>query len=222
MKLLIVMFALMAVILAAPQGFGGKLRGQEGYGGTNRQFLGQNEILKESSRVKSRGVIVGQKVYVAPWPNVNAQSETYNYRNPDGFGVQGKYGRPGPKVVVHSEGGHLSFNNMGGYGSQGVYGVPGPYVVVQSARFNLGNLGGAGPQYVGKGQRLNSGRLGLDNIGAYGVPGSYVGGESERFKGFSNGEGVDGHGTQTGLQWNNRPTYFFKCAICSSSNPFGK
>ncbi|XP_037715440.1 spidroin-1-like [Drosophila subpulchrella] len=198
-------------------GHPGEFGGMEGYSGTGPQVVGKMEELTDEraeyrNGFNSGGQFGNQAVYGVSSPDVGGQSERFNPGSSGVFAGMDGYNGAGPQFVGHREefkNGHpeypIVFNSGGGFGSQGFYGVSSPDVGGQNALFNLENLGG-------KSQTLNNN----DNRGAYGVAGANIGVESDRFKGFSNGEGVDGHGTQAGLQRNNsHSTFVHKCAFCN-------
>ncbi|XP_037713692.1 spidroin-1-like [Drosophila subpulchrella] len=202
MKLLIVLFALMGVILAAPQGFvgvhvvpgdipalhsAGKLRVQEG-----REDL-KDEHLEYRIGFNSEGGFGSQGVYGVSSPDVGGQSGRFNLESsgvPEGMDG---YSGAGPQVAGQREElkdehpkYQIGLNSGGGFGSQGVYGVSSPDVGDQSERFNPGSWGvfagmdgynGADPQFVGQREELKDEHpeypIGINSGGGFGSQGAY-------------------------------------------------
>ncbi|XP_050743524.1 uncharacterized protein LOC127010995 [Drosophila biarmipes] len=184
MKYLIMMLALVAVIWAAPQGFGKvnvyspgvsspvNLRAQEGYG--DFQFFAQNKRLRGPPRVESG----------LPVANVGVHSEGSNgghirFDDRKAHGWQGVQGCAGPYIGYQAT--KLNFRQSGGPAGQTGYSGVGPKVVREKEDFknghhglpngsNLGSPKAVGPQVVGQGERIKFGHLGVDKRVESGKP----------------------------------------------------
>ncbi|XP_070070234.1 pro-resilin-like [Drosophila takahashii] len=207
MKLLIFLFALMAVILASPQDFGrgyggrnGYQNGQNGYGGKLPRITGENERLNVPSWSFSGGVL--------GVPRAN-----FGNRNFGRFESQGAKEGKHLQVPSHNKGiknegrnvGVPAFNNGGRCLSYMGYGEKSSKIGGQIERFKSARPGrfggqiGIGQKFSGQNQGFNGGQIrygntghtGFNNEGVYGVKGSQGVGQNKGLKGghsgFNNG-----------------------------------